>query len=149
MNQSKVSEAVACFNSGFNCAQTIVATYCEDFGLDKKLALKIACGFGAGMSRLQKTCGAVSGAYMLIGLKYGNYSNEDALAKEKTFDLVQEFTRQFEKRNNTTTCRELLGVDLVNGDKQVVSQQIKAVCPKVVQDAVEIIESLLFRDAEI
>ena len=64
MNKSKANEAVACFQEGFNCSQAVFLTYCEEFGLlDRKTALKIACGLGGGMGRLGGTCGAVSGAY--------------------------------------------------------------------------------------
>ena len=143
MNKSKVDDAVACFNNGFNCSQAVFSTYCEDFGLDKKDALKIACGFGAGMGRLQETCGAVTGAYLLFGLVHGKHLSEDEPAKEKTYALIREFARLFEERNKTTSCRELLGVDLINGDKQTASERVKTICPKVVQDAAEIIEQML------
>jgi len=144
MNQSKVSEAVDCFNDGFNCSQAILSTYCEEFGMDKKTALQIACGLGAGMGRLQDTCGAVSGAYLLIGLKYGKFSREDDPAKEKTYAMVREFAALFEERNKTTSCRELLGVDLIHGDKQTAAEKVKNICPKMVRDAAEIIEKILF-----
>lgn len=148
MDKSKVNDAVACFKNGFNCAQAVAATYCGEFGVDEKTGLLTACGFGGGMGRLQETCGAVSGAYIIIGLKYGKYLKEDDAAKEKTYETVREFTRLFEARNKTTCCRELLGVDLINGDKQLASQQIKTVCPKMVQDAAEILESMLFPECE-
>ena len=112
--------------------------------MDKKTALQIACGLGAGMGRLQETCGAVSGAYLLIGLKYGKFLKEDDPAKEKTYATVREFAKLFEKRNNTTNCRELLGVDLINGDRQTAAERVKTICPKMVQDAAEIIEKILF-----
>ncbi|MCL1825927.1 MAG: C-GCAxxG-C-C family protein [Betaproteobacteria bacterium] len=147
MNKSKVNEALACFacsGEGFNCSQAILSTYCEEYGLDKKTALKIACGLGAGMGRLQETCGAVSGAYLLIGLKYGNFLKEDNQAKEKSYALVRKFTALFEERNKTTNCLELLGVDLINGDKKIASERVKMLCPKMVQDAAEIIEQILF-----
>ena len=143
-NQSKIQNAVACFNDGFNCSQAILSTYCEELGLDKKTALQIACGLGAGMGRLQETCGAVSGAYLLIGLKYGMFSKEDNLAREKTYALVKEFAQLFEERNTTTNCRKLLDIDLVNGDRQTAAERVKTICPKMVQDAAEIIEKLLF-----
>ena len=146
MNNSKVGEAVSCFGNGFNCSQAIFATYCEDFGLDKSTALKIACGLGAGMGRLQETCGAVSGAYLLIGLKHGRHSKDGASAKEKTYALVREFSELFKERNKTTSCRELLGVDLTTGDARVAAERVETICPKVVRDAAEIIEQLLFPD---
>ena len=144
MNKSKTDEAVACFNDGFNCAQAIVSTYAKEFGVDKKTALQIACGLGAGMGRLQETCGAVSGAYLLIGLKYGKYQKDDNGAKEKTYALVQEFSKLFEDRNKTTNCRELLGLDLIHGDKKAAAERTKTLCPKMVSDAAEILEALLF-----
>jgi len=143
MSKSKVEEAVACFDGGFNCSQAILSTYSEEFGLDKRTALKIACGLGAGMGRLQNTCGAVSGAYLLIGLMHGQYLIEDTSAKERTYELVQEFSRLFEERNQTTNCRELLGLDLMTCDQQVGMKRVDEVCPKMVRDAAEIIEIIM------
>lgn len=86
-NQSKVDQAVACFNDGFNCAQAILSTYCEEFGLDRETALQLACGFGAGMGRLQEVCGAVTGAFLLMGLKCGNSEAGDTVSKENNLRL--------------------------------------------------------------
>jgi C_GCAxxG_C_C family probable redox protein len=138
-----VNDAVACFNDGFNCAQAVLSTYCEQFGLDRESALRVACGLGGGMGRLQETCGAVSGAYLVIGLKYGQCAKDDAAAKEKTYATVQEFARRFEARNESTNCRALLGADLIGGDRQTASERVKQVCPQMVLDAAEILESLL------
>jgi len=146
MQQNKSDAAVACFAGGFNCAQAVLSAYCEEFGVDKDTALRISCGFGGGMGRLQETCGAVSGAYMLIGLKYGQTAENDKAAKEKTYALLREFSKRFEERNGTTNCREILGVDLINGDKQTASERVRAMCPKMVRDAAEIVESILFAD---
>jgi C_GCAxxG_C_C family probable redox protein len=96
------------------------------------------------MGHLQGTCGAVTGAYLLISLKYGNIAKEDNLAKEKTHALVREFARLFEEKNKTTNCLELLNVDIINGDKQIVAEKFSMVCPKIVQDAAEILENILF-----
>lgn len=142
---SKVNEAVACFHDGFNCAQAILSTYCEDFGLDKETALKLSCGFGAGMGRRCETCGAVTGAYMLISLANGQHTKEDTTARESTYALIQEFAKQFEERNQTTICRQLLGVDLITGDKDFAMSQVKAICPKMVRDAAEIVEAIMLK----
>lgn len=144
LNHSKINDAVDYFNCHTNCAQAVFSTYCEELGMDKKTGLKVACGFGAGMGRQQETCGAVSGAYMLIGLKYGKFLPGDEPAKEKTYEVVREFARLFEERNKTTNCRELLGIDLLNVDKQVKDERIKEVCPRMVGDAAEIVEKLIF-----
>lgn len=140
---SKAVQAVKCFNKGFNCSQSVFSTYCGQLGLDSESALKIACGFGAGMGRLSETCGAVSGAYMLIGLKYGQSSPDDKQAKEKTYELVRIFADRFEQRNKTTNCEELLGVHHLTGDKTIAAERVRTICPKMIRDAAEIIEELL------
>jgi len=141
--KSKVDEVLDCFNNGFDCSQAILSTYCEEFGLDKETALKLSCGLAAGIGRLGKTCGAVNGAYLVIGLKHGKYLANDNGAKEKTFELIQEFEQRFVERNKSTNCLELLGVDLRTGEKEKTIRQVKQVCPKAVKDAAEILESIL------
>jgi len=144
--QSKASEAVTCFGEGFNCAQSVFSTYCEEFGMDRKTALQVSCGLGAGLGRLQGTCGAVTGACLLIGLKHGGVSKDGGAAKESTYAKVQEFVALFEARNGTTSCRELLGVDLLAAERRTAAERVNSVCPKMVRDAAEIVEEILFAE---
>lgn len=141
---NKVTDAIECFNGGFNCAQAVLSAYCEELGLEREAALKLSCGFGAGMGRLGCVCGAVTGAYILLGLKYGQQLPDDSEAKEKTYAAVQEFAKRFEARNGSVICKELLGVDLLSGDMSIAAERVEAVCPKMVQDAAEIIEQMIF-----
>ncbi|MDF2484173.1 MAG: hypothetical protein K0R46_341 [Herbinix sp.] len=143
---SKVENAVQCFNNGFNCSQAIFSTYCEQLGLDPVTALKIACPFGSGIARSAKTCGAVSGAYMLIGLNYGKYLPEDNESKEKCFAIAQEFTNRFNEIHGSINCSDLLKSDLSTPDGL---QYIKEnglwdkLCPIFIRDAAVIVEELL------
>lgn len=133
------------FLSGYNCAQAVFAAFSEELGLEAELAKRIACGFGAGISCRGETCGAVSGAIMLIGLKYGNSQKEDQAAKSEIYALSQEFIRRFEALNGTVKCKELLGYDLSlpEGLDSVREQQLfDIVCPKFVGDSVKIIEEI-------
>lgn len=140
---SKVTEVLESFSGGFYCSQAMLSTYCEEFGLDRETALKISCGLAAGMARLSSTCGAVTGAYLVISLKHGNCLSSDKDALEKTFAIIQEFYRQFSAKHGSTNCRELLGVDLRHGDKNLANQQVKTLCSNLVKDAAEILESVL------
>ena len=142
----KVDFAVSSFKEGFNCSQSVLATYSRLNGLNREVALKIAQAFGGGMARMGRTCGAVTGAFMVIGLKHGKVKAEDEEAKEKTYEIVREFVKRFKSLNGSIICKDLLGYDLdtPEGREQVEEKQIcETLCPKFVQNSVEILEKFL------
>ena len=143
---NKVRCAVECFKSGFNCTQAILSTHAEDFGLDRETALKVAAGFGGGMGRMAGACGAVTGAFMVLGLKHGATTADDKEAKERTYASVREFTKRFEARHRSIVCRELLGCDISTAEGQQTAKDqnlFTTVCPKLVEDAAVILEEML------
>ena len=147
---AKSEQAVSCFEEGFCCSQAVLSVYGEEFGLCRETALKIACGFGGGMGRMAQACGVVTGAFMVLGLKYGNVNASDKQIKEKTYGLVREFARKFEERNGSIICKELLGCD-ISGPEGLKSAKenglFASVCPGLVRDAVEILEEMLEKDS--
>jgi C_GCAxxG_C_C family probable redox protein len=141
---TKVEQAVSLFKQGYNCSQAILAAYAEHPDLRRKTALKLACGFGGGM-RMAETCGAVTGAFMVIGLKYGPADAEDKNAKEKTYELVREFAEKFNSRNGSVICKELLGCDISTREGAKIAKENNlrsSLCPKMIRDAAEIIEEM-------
>lgn len=143
---SRVELASSCFSEGFVCSQALLSTYSEQFGLDREIALKVADGFGGGMGRMGGACGAVTGAFMVIGLKHGRIIVEDRKAHEKTNSLVNEFVRRFKSRNGSIVCGELLGYDISTPEGLNSAREKKlftTVCPKYVRDAAEIVEQIL------
>jgi C_GCAxxG_C_C family probable redox protein len=146
MNSKRIDEAVACFKSDFNCAQSVFSTYAEPLGLDKQTALRVSCAFGAGMARMTETCGAVTGALMVIGLKHGKARQGDDYAKEMTYDLTLEFVERFKEKHGTIVCRELLGCDIGTEEGKRFFDENKyeeTRCAKFVADAVTILEEIL------
>jgi len=146
MNDSEKATAIAMFEKGFCCSQAVLATFSEKFNLDRDIALKLSDGFGGGMGRMALTCGAVTGAFMVIGLKYGRTSADDKEAKEKTTQLVQKFIKKFTERNKSISCKELLGCDISTDEGYEYAKKnnlINTLCPKFVADATEILEEIL------
>ena len=142
----KTEVAIDVFENGFNCAQSVVAAFVEQTGLPQQTAYRIACGFGAGMGRRQQTCGAVTGGVIVIGAKYGKDADRTDLDKEKTYQMVVDFTRAFEEKHSTTECRKLLGCDLttVDGKRHFEESDLHStVCVECVKDAVTILDGLL------
>ncbi len=99
------------------------------------------------MARMGETCGAVTGAFMVIGLEHGKTKAGDDEAREKTYGIAQEFTARFKARNKSIVCRELLGHDLATeeGREAVMEKDLfRKLCPRFVSDAAEILEKILF-----
>jgi len=143
---TRADEAVTLFQQGFSCSQAVLAVFAEDFGLDRELAFRISQGFGAGIAYTDDICGAVSGAIIVIGLRYGRIKADDIEAKEKTYAVIFEFIQEFKKRNSSVTCTGLLGYNLSNMEQVTEVKKGKVVmarCPAFVRDAVEIVEKLV------
>jgi C_GCAxxG_C_C family probable redox protein len=143
---SRVRRTVSCFEEGFSCAQAVISTHGPSLGLDRELALRVAGAFGAGMARMGRTCGAVTGALMVIGLRYGKTEAEDEETRDRCYYLAREFVRMFEARNGSITCKELLGRDIgIPEERELAKEEglFETLCPKLVQDAAEIVESIV------
>lgn len=143
---NKIETAVNAFNNGFACSQAILSTFGEEYGLNKELALKIADPFGAGMRGLSQICGAVTGSFMVIGLKYGRTKADDLFSKEKTALLVEEFFMQFQERHGSLICQQLIGYNLsLPEDRKILEQKgiIEQKCPQFVRTAAAILEEIL------
>jgi C_GCAxxG_C_C family probable redox protein len=146
---TKTELAAQFHKSGYGCAQSVLASYASDFGLQEGLALKLATGFGSGMGRMCEVCGALTGAFMVVGMKYGKektngtrYGNET----ETTYRLVETLANLFIERNGSIYCRELIGHDLMDADERAKVVELglfKTTCRKCILDAVEILEQLL------
>lgn len=140
-----VEKAATYFLNGFNCAQAVLAAFSQDFNIDEELALKLTSNFGGG-ARCGQLCGAVSGALMVLGLKYGFYRSEDRAQIERAYDITIEFQRRFCNRNESLVCKDLLGYDVSVPEQKMQAKEkglFKEVCPKMVSDAVKIVEQLL------
>jgi C_GCAxxG_C_C family probable redox protein len=106
-------KAKALFESGYNCCQAVLCAYADELGLDEKTAIKIASSFGGGMGRMREVCGAVSGMFMVSGLRdgYTNIDGENSHEEKMAhYERIQELARKFINENGSIICRELLGL---------------------------------------
>lgn len=112
MNKERSEQAKMLFKKGYNCSQAVLGAWCEELGLDFDTAMKIAQPLGAGMGRMREVCGTCTGAFMVLGLKYGNSDPSDVQTKKQVYELVQKFSKRFKEENgfDSIICRELLGI---------------------------------------
>ena len=143
--KSREEQAVESFRAGLNCAQALVTTYADDLNFDNDLAVRISCGFGGGMGRLQETCGAVTGAFMVLGIHYCYKFTDNKDRKEATYSAIQKFADRFKSIHGTLNCKSLLNCDLrtEEGHRYLKENRLsETVCEKCIADSVRILDEL-------
>ena len=108
MNRSDKAEEL--FRKGYNCSQSTFAAFADVLGMTVEEAAKIASPFGAGFGKLREVCGAVSGMTLLAGYLNGYDDPADYESKKELYRLIQKMCAEFEEREGTIICRELLGL---------------------------------------
>jgi len=140
-SEDKKHIAIKGFEGNLNCAQSVLSAYCKELNLNREAAELIGAAFGAGMGE-GETCGAVSGALMVLGLKYGKPNplpEEKELLKAK----FEQFKRKFELINGSLKCKELLKHDLRNPDeyeKARTNGLFNTSCTNFIAIAIDLIE---------
>ncbi len=143
---NKPDSAVECFTCGFNCAQAVLSTYAQNLGIDRTTALRISGPFGGGMGRMGEICGAVTGAFMTIGLKYSMTKEGEEELRNKGYELVRNFAEKFKIKNGSIKCKDLLQMDISTpeGYKLAAEKKLfRTVCPALVKDSASILEEIM------
>jgi len=138
--------ALELFIGGQFCSQAVLSAFCDDLDLTPAMALKIASGFGGGMGRLGETCGAVTGAFIALGLHDWQSESASVAEKNKVSDQVREFAARFKEKHGSIVCRDLPGYDISQpqGAQEAADKGVfVSVCRPAVEDAVKILEQML------
>lgn len=137
-------EALAYFNNGLNCAQTVLSAFCETYRLSKEDAYRLANGLGSGF-RSGEVCGAVSGAVLVIGLKHGQNTLCDLEAKKNCNTKTEEFINLYQLKNESIICRDLLGCDISTqeGLERANEKNLyNTICVEKIKNAINLLEDL-------
>ena len=129
-----VEKAKENHKKGYNCAQSVVCAFADQLGVDEQTAYKLSEAFGSGMGGRLETCGAVTGAYMVLGMKNSDGELGSRATRMDTYKLVKKVTAEFEKKNNSVLCKELKGIT---------GGQVLRSCPGCVEDAAKIVAEIL------
>lgn len=109
-----------------NCAQAVIATYADLAGIDEETAMALGSAFGSGMGNMEGTCGALTGAAIVLGLV-----KRDKIQARKSMIKIM---NDFHARNGATQCSMLKGVD---------TGRVLRECEDCVSDAAELLEQHL------
>lgn len=145
--KSKQERALQVFNNRYNCAQSVLSVFASDLGLSTNLALKLANNFGAGIVYMQQTCGAVTGALMAIGLKYGKGVDGTDDEKELANDMAQHFMTEFKRKHGSVNCLKLLNNNDITTPEGIKfareNNLFQTHCEQFVSDAIVIAERII------
>lgn len=148
---TRPEKAKQLFLSGYNCSQAVVGAFIDDFAIDFDTAMKLSSSFGGGMGRMREVCGAVSGAFMMAGLKCGYCDPCDKAAKSAHYALIQKIAADFKQQNGSIICRELLEGVGCNGkcqgsvpEDRTAAYYKKRPCAELVYIAAKIVEDELY-----
>ena len=145
----RIDTAVAMFNDGYSCAQSLLAVYGPSFGVERQAALRLAAPLGGGLSRTDGPCGAATGALLVLGLVHGHDHPDDEAGAERIRTLTQEYLRRYDARKGSTMCTDILGHNLSHPGvpERVRDEQLSSeTCPDAVRTAAELLEEYLDRD---
>ena len=130
----RVSKALENHSKGYNCCQSVACAYCDLVGIKEEDMFKIGEAFGLGMGCMDGTCGAVTGAVILAGLKNSTANLNHPDSKGDTYKLSAAIMNNFQAKNGATICRELKGVD---------TGKVLRSCNGCIEDAALIVEDIL------
>lgn len=142
MTQEEIREL---FIQGIDCSQVVTGRFADRMGMEEDDARKMSSCFGGGMM-CGETCGAVTGALMVIGMSFGHSRKGDQEQKQIMSEKVAEFKRLFLEKYPSCMCRELLGHDISKPgemDKVMEKGLLLQFCPEVVDDTIRILEKIL------
>ncbi len=138
--------AASTFKEGFNCSQSVFSTFAPRFGISFENALLISSPFGGGIGRAGEACGALTGALMALGLKFGFSSLADKSVKDTIYRITKDAVERFRAVNGSMLCRDLLGCAPGSPEGMARIKELnlhETVCTEVVRSAVRIVSEML------
>jgi len=142
----KSERAAGYMKIGYNCSQAVVKTYAADVGQNEKELVKMASVLGGGIGRTGHVCGAVSGAALIIGAKFGSTDNTKLESKDKAYQKGRELLERFTAENKSILCSEILGYDINSKEGLMQARQSGVFiqkCPGFVASAARILEAII------
>jgi len=140
--QETVDKVLSLFEDGYTCSQSVLLAFGSRINIDEETAKRIASTFGGGMGRLREKCGALTGAFMVLGLACGNTDPKDMEKKLAAYQKVRDLNMAVERIYGTTQCGDLL--KNYTKDVDVAERKHRAIiCRKVVADVAELLYDML------
>jgi C_GCAxxG_C_C family probable redox protein len=132
-----IGKCVEFFNEDYNCCESVLLSSAGLLGVDCDIIPKIASPFGGGICQRKHMCGALSGAVMALGLKYGRNTAVDD--REPSYSRAGTIVEKFVEKYGSANCIDIIGYDPKDPDKIIRDKQhIRAtICSPLIRQVAE------------
>ncbi|UCH58102.1 MAG: C_GCAxxG_C_C family protein [Candidatus Bathyarchaeota archaeon] len=134
---------------GFLCSESVLLALSDCLDISSDVIPRIATGFGAGVGRSGEICGALAGAVMGLGLKYGR----DEVGEEEhgpgRYWYSTEILKRFRAEHGDVRCKNLLDLDLSRAEDKLEYDNRRlweTVCREFIVEATGLAYDILARE---
>jgi C_GCAxxG_C_C family probable redox protein len=142
----KIEKAVELYKQDYLCSQSVVGAFCEDYGINKDLGLRLSKFLGFGYLFRGDYCGAVSGALMILSLRYSSGELYNELSDEIFYQLAKDHIKRFKEIHGSCNCKDLLTADLSTEEGMSYIREnnlFNLKCPNFVRDSARILTQII------
>jgi len=133
--EERIAKSMELHKKGYNCCQAVACAFLDKTDLDEETMFRLTEGFGLGMGGMKGTCGAISGAVVLAGLKNSTGNLEKPDSKGATYKLSKQIVNEFIEKNQSIVCKEIKGVE---------TGEVLRSCNGCIKDAVILAGKILY-----
>lgn len=94
-------------SQGCNCCQAVCMAFENEFDIPREEIMVLSAAFGGGLGYYGLTCGALAGAAMVFGNRFGADFINDKEYKAVFYAAVKDLAEKFAEENGDATCAVL------------------------------------------
>ncbi len=134
-------------DQGFNCCESVLQGLGDYLGVKSDLIPSIATGFGGGIGHTGGVCGAITGAVMALGIKYGRKDPRDKEQRDWLYRRVENFLQDAEQELGSLNCRDLIGLTLNTDEAMTIYREknLRRKCHQIIEQVEKLAQAYLSR----
>ena len=107
--EKRIQNALDNHKKGYNCSQSVACAFCDLVGVDEDLMFRMMEAYGLGMGNMQGTCGALSGAIAVLGMKNSTGCQQIG-SKKDSYAKAKVMMEKFAEMNQSVLCKDIKGM---------------------------------------
>lgn len=139
------SRAQENFEMNYNCAESVLKAYLEEYGKNNEMLSAATC-FGGGFAGKKKICGVISGSFIALGLHFGRKDSEEKEVHIKARQAALELMEALQEQKGSIKCEDYVTYDLTTQEgreKLHSDKEMRESCKELMLTATGLLASAL------